>query len=116
MRHVPVVQEPRTRRSPRLPSVSPSAQTGPGPATHPHDMNSNKSIRCTIGRHHWQPTTVAGMHERICVDCGRPRFDASIHPDHETRGGGVSAPGLAPAAFLSDGGFGGGGFGDGGFA
>lgn len=79
-------------------------------------MNTNKSIRCTIGRHHWQPTTVAGMHERICVDCGRPRFDASIHPDHETRGGAVSAPGLAPAAFLSDGGFGGGGFGDGGFA
>ena len=70
-------------------------------------MNTNKSIRCTIGRHHWQPTAVAGMHERICVDCGSARFDASIHPDHEAHGVAVSVSGLAPAVFLSDGGFGG---------
>ena len=78
-------------------------------------MNTNKSIRCTIGRHRWQPTPVAGMHERICVDCGSPRFDASIHPNHAARSGAVSALGPAPAHFLSDGGFDGGGF-DGGFA
>ncbi|WP_404387426.1 hypothetical protein [Humibacillus xanthopallidus] len=78
-------------------------------------MNTNKSIRCAIGRHHWQPSTVDGMHERICVDCGSSRFDASIHPDHEARGGVVSASGLAPAIFLSDGGFGGEGFDGGGF-
>ena len=89
------------------------------PAAHPDGMNTNKSIRCAIGRHRWQPTPVAGMHERICVDCGSARFDASIHPDHEARSAAVSASGLALAHSVSDGGFGGGagggGFG-GGFA
>ena len=84
------------------------------PAAHPDGMNTNKSIKCAIGRHRWQPTPVAGMHEWICVDCGSARFDASIHPDHEARSGAVSASGLALAHSVSDGGFGG-GF-DGGFA
>ena len=57
-------------------------------------MNTNKSIKCAIGRHHWQPTPVAGMHERICLDCGSARFDASIHPNHEARSAAVSASGL----------------------
>jgi len=79
-------------------------------------MNTRKSIRCAIGRHRWQPTPVAGMHERICVDCGSPRFDASIHPKQEAGNGADSASGLAPAHFISDGGFGGGGgFAGGGF-
>jgi hypothetical protein len=77
-------------------------------------MNTNKSIRCAIGRHRWQPTPVAGMHERICVDCGSARFDASIHPDHEARSAAVSASGLVLAHSVSDGGFGGGGGFDGG--
>ena len=77
-------------------------------------MNTNKSIRCAIGRHRWQPTPIAGMHERICLDCGSPRFDASIHPDREAGSGAVSASVPAPARFLSDGGFSG-GFDGGGF-
>jgi len=48
-------------------------------------MNTKTSLRCTIGRHRWQPTTVAGMRERICVHCGRSRFDASVHPDFNAR-------------------------------
>jgi hypothetical protein len=48
-------------------------------------MNTKKSLRCTIGRHRWQPTTVAGMRERICVRCGRNHFDASVHPDCGSR-------------------------------
>jgi hypothetical protein len=78
-------------------------------------MNTNKSIRCTFGRHRWQPTSVAGMHERICLECGSARFDASIHPDHEARSVAVSSSGLALAHSVSDGGFGGGGFDAGGF-
>jgi hypothetical protein len=74
-------------------------------------MKTNKSIRCAVGRHRWQPTPVAGMHERICVDCGSSRFDASIHPAHEASNG----TGPVPAYFISDGGFGGGGFDGGGF-
>ena len=77
------------------------------PAAHPDGMNTNKSIRCAIGRHRWQPTPVAGMHERICLDCGSARFDASIHPDHEAPSAAVSASGLALAHSVSDGGFGG---------
>ena len=77
-------------------------------------MNTNKSIRCAIGRHRWQPNPISDMHERICVDCGSPRFDASIHPDHEAGSGTVSASGPGPAHFLSGGGFGG-GFDGGGF-
>ena len=78
-------------------------------------MNTNKRMRCAIGRHRWQPTSVAGMHERICVDCGSSRFDASIHPNHESRSGAVSAWGLGSGQGLSDGGFGDGGFVGGGF-
>ena len=78
-------------------------------------MNTNKSVRCVIGRHRWQPTPVAGMHERICLDCGSSRFDAAIHPDHVARSETVSASAPAPARFLADGGFGGGGFDGGGF-
>jgi hypothetical protein len=78
-------------------------------------MNTTKSIRCTIGRHRWQPTPAAGMHERVCVNCGSHRFDASIHADHYAGGGAISPAGPAPAHFLADGGFigglGGGGFG-----
>jgi hypothetical protein len=48
-------------------------------------MNTRKSMRCTIGRHRWQPTAVAGMRERICVLCGRNHFDPSVHPDRESR-------------------------------
>ena len=77
-------------------------------------MNTNKSVRCVIGRHRWQPTPVAGMHERICLNCGKSRFDASIHPDHEARSGADSPSGPAPPHFLADGGFGGGEFGGGG--
>ena len=78
-------------------------------------MNTNKSIRCAVGRHRWQPTPIAGMHERICVECGSTRFDASIHPIHEARTGAVTASGPARTQFLSDGGYGGGGFYGGGF-
>jgi hypothetical protein len=82
-------------------------------------MNTTKSIRCTIGRHHWQPTRVAGMHERVCADCGSHRFDASIHEDHQAGGGAISPAGPDPAHFLAGGGFtggfGGGGFDGGGF-
>ena len=53
--------------------------------THSRLMNTKKSLRCTIGRHRWQPTTVAGMRERICVLCGRNHFDASVHPDRSAR-------------------------------
>ena len=48
-------------------------------------MNTNKSIRCTIGWHRWERTTVTGMRERICVHCGSHRFDASVHPDRDAR-------------------------------
>ena len=78
-------------------------------------MNTSKSFRCAIGRHCWQPTPVAGMHERICIDCGRSRFDASIHPAHEACSGVVSDSALGPGQGLSIGGFGGGGFDGGGF-
>ena len=71
-------------------------------------MNTTKSIRCAIGRHRWQPTPVAGMHERTCVDCGSSRFDASVHPAHEARSGGFRASGPVPGQGLTDGAFGGG--------
>ncbi|WP_156415569.1 hypothetical protein [Terrabacter sp. Soil811] len=78
-------------------------------------MNTTKSISCNIGRHHWQPTPVAGMHEQVCVHCGSHRFNASIHPDHDARDGGAGSPALpAPAVFLADGGLGTGGFSGGG--
>ena len=75
-------------------------------------MNTTKSMSCTIGRHHWQPTPVAGMHEQVCVHCGAHRFNASIHPDHDAHDGeAVIASGLtAPAVFLAAGGLGTGGF------
>ena len=72
-------------------------------------MNTNKSIKCAIGRHHWQPTPVAGMHERICLNCGKSRFDASIHPDHEAPSAAANPSGLALAHSVSDAAFGGAG-------
>ena len=48
-------------------------------------MNTKKNMSCRIGRHHWEITTVTGMRERICVHCGRNRFDASVHPDFNAR-------------------------------
>ncbi len=75
-------------------------------------MDTNKSKRCTIGWHRWEPTTVTGMRERICVHCGRNRFDASVHPDREAdaNGGHAVAPwgGIGGGVFW--GGPGGGGF------
>ena len=62
-------------------------------------MNTTKSIRCAVVRHRWQPTPVAGMNERICLDCRSFRFDATIHPDHKARSETVSASG--PAAYRS---------------
>jgi hypothetical protein len=41
------------------------------------------------------------MHERICGDCGRQRFDASVHPDRHTQGVALGSRSLTDAAFLT---------------
>lgn len=65
-------------------------------------MDTNKSIKCTIGWHHWDVATEDRIVVRTCHDCGRRRYHGSAGPD---RGG-------QDGAFMAGGwGFGGGGFG-----